>query len=61
MTESLLSRFGLRLLLIAFSKLAVEDVWMLKNAQRIAILRDPEMAAATLVDATAQAFLHLSD
>lgn len=60
-TESLLSRFGLRLLLIAFSKLAVEDVWMLKNAQRIAILRDPEMAAAALVDATAQAFLHLSD
>ena len=60
-TASFLSRFGLRLLLIAFSKLAVEDVWMLKNAQRIAILRDPEMAAAALVDATAQAFLHLSD
>ena len=53
--ESFLRRFGLGMLSIAFDTLVIEEIWMLKNAQRAAILRDPEMAAATLVDATAQA------
>lgn len=48
-------RFGLGMLTIAFDKLVIEEIWMLKNAQRAAILRDPSMAAATLIDATAQA------
>ena len=43
------------MLSIAFDKLQIEEIWMLKNAQRAAILRDPEMAAAALVDATAEA------
>ena len=53
--DSFLRRFGLSLLSIAFDKLQIEEVWMLKNAQRAAILRDPAMAVATLVDATAEA------
>ncbi|MBQ1632277.1 MAG: SPFH domain-containing protein [Clostridia bacterium] len=53
--ESFLRRFGLGMLSIAFDKLVIEEIWMLKNAQRAAILRDPAMAAATLVDATAEA------
>ena len=53
--ESFLKRFGLGMLSIAFDTLAIEEMWMLKNAQRAAILRDPAMAAATLVDATAEA------
>jgi membrane protease subunit (stomatin/prohibitin family) len=53
--DSFLRRFGLSLLSIAFDKLQIEEIWMLKNAQRAAILRDPAMAAATLVDATAEA------
>lgn len=53
--ESFLRRFGLSLLSIAFDKLQIEEIWMLKNAQRAAILRDPAMAAATLIDATAEA------
>ena len=48
-------RFGLGTLSIAFDTLVIEEIWMLKNAQRAAILRDPAMAAATLVDATAEA------
>ena len=52
--ESFLRRFGLGMLSIAFDTLKIEEIWMLKNAQRAAILRDPEMAAATLVDATAE-------
>ena len=59
--ESFLARFGLQMLSIAFSKLVIEEMWMLKNAQRAAILRDPAMAAATLVDATAQAFYGIAD
>ena len=53
--ESFLKRFGLGMLSIAFDTLKIEESWMLKNAQRAAILRDPAMAAATLVDATAEA------
>lgn len=53
--ESFLRRFGLGTLSIAFDMLMVHEIWMLKNAQRAAILRDPEMAAAALVDATAEA------
>jgi len=53
--ESFLRRFGLGMLSIAFDKLQIEEIWMLKNAQRAAILRDPAMAAAALVDATAEA------
>ena len=53
--DSFLRRFGLSLLSIAFDKLQIEEIWMLKNAQRAAILRDPAMAAATLIDATAEA------
>lgn len=48
-------RFGLGTLSIAFDTLVIEEIWMLKNAQRAAILRDPAMAAATLIDATAEA------
>ena len=53
--ESFLRRFGLGMLSIAFDTLKIEEIWMLKNAQRAAILRDPDMAAATLVDAAAEA------
>ncbi len=53
--ESFLRRFGLGAVSIAFDTLAIHEIWMLKNAQRAAILRDPDMAAAALVDATAQA------
>ena len=53
--DGFLKRFGLSMLSIAFDKLQIEEIWMLKNAQRAAILRDPAMAAATLVDATAEA------
>lgn len=52
--ESFLRRFGLGMLSIAFDRLVIEEIWMLKNAQRAAILRDPDMAAATLVDAAAE-------
>lgn len=52
--DGFLKRFGLSMLSIAFDKLQIEEIWMLKNAQRAAILRDPAMAAATLVDATAE-------
>lgn len=55
MRDSFLRRFGLSLFSIAFDKLQIEEIWMLKNAQRAAILRDPAMAAATLVDAAAEA------
>lgn len=58
--EPFLRRFGITLLSIAFDKLTVEEAWMVQNGQRAAILKDPDMAAATLVDATAQAFLSLS-
>lgn len=47
-------RFGLGTLSISFDTLVIEEIWMLKNAQRAAILRDPDMAAATLVDAAAE-------
>ena len=53
--DSFLRRFGLGTLSIAFDTLTVHEIWMLKNAQRAAILRDPAMAAAALVDATAEA------
>ena len=53
--DSFFKRFGLGMLSIAFDTLRIEEIWMLKNAQRAAILRDPAMAAATLIDATAQA------
>lgn len=53
--ESFLRRFGLGTLSIAFDTLVIHEIWLLKNAQRAAILRDPAMAAATLVDATAEA------
>ena len=59
--ESFLARFGLSLLSVAFSKLQIEEMWMLKNAQRAAILRDPAMAAATLVDAAAGALRDIAD
>ncbi len=52
--ESFLRRFGLGMLSIAFDTLMIHEIRMLKNAQRAAILRDPEMAAATLIDATAE-------
>lgn len=58
--ESFLRRFGLGTLSIAFDTLTVHEIWMLKNAQRAAILRDPEMAAATLVDATAEALRNIA-
>ena len=59
--DSFLKRFGLGMLSIAFDTLVIEEIWMLKNAQRAAILRDPEMAAATLVDATAQALYGIAE
>ena len=45
---------------ISFDTLKIEEIWMLKNAQRAAILRDPAMAAATLVDAAVEALRTLS-
>lgn len=53
--ESFRKRFGLGILSISFDKLIIEEIWMLKNAQRAAILRDPTMAAAMLTDAYAAA------
>ena len=50
-----MKRFGLGTLSIAFDTLMIHEIRMLKNAQRAAILRDPAMAAATLIDATAEA------
>ncbi len=58
--ESFLRRFGLGMLSIAFDTLTIHEIWMLKNAQRAAILRDPDMAAATLVDATAEALREIA-
>ena len=58
--DGFLKRFGLSMLSIAFDKLQIEEIWMLKNAQRAAILRDPDMAAATLVDATAEALREIA-
>ncbi len=49
------SRFGLGMLTIAFDSLVIEDILLLQNGQRASILRDPAMAAATLVQATADA------
>ena len=59
--EPFLKRFGITLLSIAFDKLVVEEAWMVQNGQRAAILKDPAMAAATMIDATAQALLSVSD
>jgi hypothetical protein len=56
-----LKRFGITLLSIAFDKLVVEEAWMVQNGQRAAILKDPAMAAATMIDTTAQALLSVSD
>ncbi len=58
--ESFFKRFGLGMISISFDTLKIEEIWMLKNAQRAAILRDPAMAAATLVDAAAEALRTLS-
>lgn len=58
--ESFLKRFGLGTLSIAFDTLMIHEIRMLKNAQRAAILRDPEMAAATLIDATAEALRNVT-
>ena len=58
--DSFLRRFGLGTLSIAFDTLMIHEIWMLKNAQRAAILRDPDMAAATLVDATAEALREIA-
>ncbi len=58
--ESFLRRFGLGAFSIAFDTLVIHEIWMLKNAQRAAILRDPTMAAATLVDAAAEALREIA-
>ena len=48
---------GLKVVSVALSSVTLpeEDAEMIKNAQRAAIMRDPTMAAATLVDAQAEA------
>lgn len=53
--NSFMQRFGVALLSISFESLKVEDVHMLSTAQHAAMLKDPEMAAAVLIDATAAA------
>lgn len=52
--EPLLSRYGLEIVSLAFDPLTVTDLRTLQGAQQAAILRDPTMAAATMVDAVGQ-------
>ena len=59
--ESFLQRFGVALLSVSFDMLRVEEAWMLVNGQRAAMLKDPSMAAATLVDAAAQALRDVTE